>query len=137
MRPGFSFPNGSSDRPPVPFQTWQKSGSCPEGTIPIRRVQREELLSAASLEHFGRDGPQTSPAVNTTSELFVHHNGSKIAIYPVPDHSVIVTPYLLSLSLSLSLYIYIYIYIHSFINLCVWHYDFTNKKCDFKSNCRK
>ncbi|GKV48737.1 hypothetical protein SLEP1_g55536 [Rubroshorea leprosula] len=37
------------------FQTWQRSGTCPEGTIPIRRIRNQDLLrSAASLEPFGR-----------------------------------------------------------------------------------
>ncbi|XP_073225363.1 protein neprosin-like isoform X2 [Cicer arietinum] len=36
------------------FQTWQKSGSCPEGTIPIRRIQKEDLLRVASVDHFGQ-----------------------------------------------------------------------------------
>jgi hypothetical protein len=99
MRPSFAFPAESSDSP-APSQTWQKSGSCPEGTVPIRRVGRQELLSAASLEHFGRDGPPTSSAVNTTtSDRFVYHNGSKYAIFPVADHSVMLFNY----------YIYIYI----------------------------
>jgi len=36
------------------FQTWQRSGSCPKGTIPIRRILREDLLRADSLHTFGR-----------------------------------------------------------------------------------
>ncbi|XP_059454923.1 protein neprosin-like [Corylus avellana] len=95
MRPSFAFPDESSTTKkessgsPAPSQTWQNSGSCPDGTVPIRRVRRQELLSAASLEHFGRDGPPTSSAAvnTTTSDHFVYHNGSKIAIFPVADHS--------------------------------------------------
>ncbi|WVZ20127.1 hypothetical protein V8G54_007449 [Vigna mungo] len=40
------------------FQTWQKSGSCPQGTIPIRRILKEDLLKAASLDSFGQKFPQ-------------------------------------------------------------------------------
>jgi hypothetical protein len=102
MRPSFAFPAESSDSP-APSQTWQKSGSCPEGTVPIRRVGRQELLSAASLEHFGRDGPPTSSAVNTTtSDRFVYHNGSKYAIFPVADHSVMLFNYYIYIFLSIS-----------------------------------
>lgn len=39
-------------------QIWQKSGSCPNGTIPIRRVGKQDLLRANSLENFGRKSPQ-------------------------------------------------------------------------------
>ncbi|KAJ1430342.1 hypothetical protein SESBI_07833 [Sesbania bispinosa] len=36
------------------METWQKSGSCPKGTVPIRRILKEDLLRAASLDRFGR-----------------------------------------------------------------------------------
>ncbi|KAK0572296.1 hypothetical protein LWI29_029344 [Acer saccharum] len=60
MRPSFDLPtekldtrNESSQSKPVIQQTWQKSGSCPEGTVPIRRIRKQDLLRAASLEQFG------------------------------------------------------------------------------------
>jgi len=36
------------------FQTWTKSGSCPEETVPIRRIQKKDLLRAVSLDQFGQ-----------------------------------------------------------------------------------
>ncbi|XP_042484246.1 uncharacterized protein LOC122064583 [Macadamia integrifolia] len=41
-------------------QLWRKSGSCPEGTIPIRRIRKQDLLRADSLEDFGRKYPSFS-----------------------------------------------------------------------------
>ncbi|KAH7657534.1 Neprosin domain-containing protein [Dioscorea alata] len=39
----------------LPFsQVWHRSGSCPDGTIPIRRVLKHHLLNASSLERYGR-----------------------------------------------------------------------------------
>ncbi|KAK1285922.1 hypothetical protein QJS10_CPB20g00472 [Acorus calamus] len=35
-------------------QPWHLNGTCPEGTIPIRRIQKSDLMRAASLENFGR-----------------------------------------------------------------------------------
>lgn len=35
-------------------QIWQKSGSCPKGTIPVRRIQKRELLNAHSIDEYGR-----------------------------------------------------------------------------------
>ncbi|KAL1089045.1 hypothetical protein V6Z11_D08G295300, partial [Gossypium hirsutum] len=59
MKPNFNFKemefnskNGSSKL--TVFQTWQKSGSCPKGTVPIRRIRREDLLRAQSVQQFGR-----------------------------------------------------------------------------------
>ena len=96
MRPSITFATETSstinESYPVLSQTWQKSGSCPKGTIPIRRIRRHELLSANSLEHFGRDGPRTSSsfAVNTTnnkSSHFVDINSTKFL--RKPNYSVI------------------------------------------------
>jgi len=101
MKPIFSFPHESSSRknesssPVALSQTWQKtSGSCPEGTVPIRRIRRKDLLRATSLEHLGRDGPQTSTAANTTfdqSRRIVYFNDSKVQVYLSAGHSVILT----------------------------------------------
>ena len=42
------------------FQVWQRSGSCPNGTIPIRRVREQDLLRANSLDSFGKKFPYGS-----------------------------------------------------------------------------
>ncbi|XP_061357134.1 protein neprosin-like [Gastrolobium bilobum] len=39
------------------FQTWQRSGTCPKGTIPIRRILKEDFLRAASFDRFGMKPP--------------------------------------------------------------------------------
>ncbi|KAK7853110.1 hypothetical protein CFP56_036866, partial [Quercus suber] len=96
MRPSINFPldNSTSTKNEsslsVLSQTWHKSGSCPKGTIPIRRIRRQELLRAASLEHFGREGPQTSSLVNTTNDK---SNPTVINVHSLPNHS---TAYLLT-----------------------------------------
>ncbi|KAI3866176.1 hypothetical protein MKX03_008780 [Papaver bracteatum] len=38
-------------------QSWWKSGSCPMGTIPIRRILRQQLLNGTSPENYGRKNP--------------------------------------------------------------------------------
>ncbi|WOK96888.1 hypothetical protein Cni_G05596 [Canna indica] len=53
MRPGDENETSQATAS-MPFQVWQNSGSCPEGTIPILRVQRHHLLNAPSLEGYGR-----------------------------------------------------------------------------------
>ncbi|KAI4337112.1 hypothetical protein L6164_015565 [Bauhinia variegata] len=60
MRPSFypasqysSAKNDESGKSVI-FQTWQRSGTCPDGTIPIRRIRKEDLLRADSLDQFGR-----------------------------------------------------------------------------------
>lgn len=63
-----------------PFQVWQKSGSCPEGTIPIRRVCEQDLLRTNSLNHFGKKfpyansklGPEISRSVSLNLNINKH-----------------------------------------------------------------
>ncbi|RWW81012.1 hypothetical protein BHE74_00010623 [Ensete ventricosum] len=38
----------------MPAQVWQRSGSCPNGTVPILRVQERHLLNAPSITNYGR-----------------------------------------------------------------------------------
>ncbi|KAL9811541.1 putative neprosin [Arabidopsis thaliana] len=47
--------NGSSEQ--ITSQIWSKSGNCPKGTIPVRRVSREDINRASSPSHFGRKTP--------------------------------------------------------------------------------
>lgn len=35
-------------------QLWHLNGKCPEGTIPIRRTKKEDVLRASSVERFGK-----------------------------------------------------------------------------------
>ncbi|CAE6121528.1 unnamed protein product [Arabidopsis arenosa] len=47
--------NGSSEQ--ITSQVWSKSGNCPMGTIPVRRVSREDISRASSPSQFGRKTP--------------------------------------------------------------------------------
>ncbi|WJZ84812.1 hypothetical protein VitviT2T_004393 [Vitis vinifera] len=38
----------------VTSQLWQKSGSCPKGTIPVLRIQKKDLLKSNSVGEYGR-----------------------------------------------------------------------------------
>ncbi|XP_057440235.1 uncharacterized protein LOC130732141 [Lotus japonicus] len=74
------------------FQTWQKSGSCPKGTVPIRRIRREDLLRFDSLDSFGQK-PRAS-FMNSTKTLSSHFpklNGSKVVIPENHSASYLVT----------------------------------------------
>ncbi|KAM7272511.1 hypothetical protein ACFE04_027174 [Oxalis oulophora] len=45
----------NNDEVPEPFtQLWQLNGTCPQGTIPITRTKKSDLLRADSLETFGK-----------------------------------------------------------------------------------
>ncbi|CAA7025954.1 unnamed protein product [Microthlaspi erraticum] len=60
MKPSVKFstkkttiPNNRTSKA-ITSQIWSKSGTCPVGTIPVRRVSREEISRASSPSHFGK-----------------------------------------------------------------------------------
>ncbi|XP_018482156.1 uncharacterized protein LOC108853209 isoform X1 [Raphanus sativus] len=64
MKPSVEFgktkttiPNNGTSKP-ITSQIWSKSGTCPKGTIPVRRVSREDIIRASSPSHFGRKTPR-------------------------------------------------------------------------------
>ncbi|RZB66388.1 hypothetical protein D0Y65_042146 [Glycine soja] len=72
MKPNF-HPEGhpfgeskvSSNSKPI-TQPWHQNGRCPDGTIPVRRTKKDDMLRASSVQHFGkkkdRSFPQPKPA---------------------------------------------------------------------------
>ncbi|KAK4253606.1 hypothetical protein QN277_010258 [Acacia crassicarpa] len=63
MRPTF-VPKGRNRRlaesKPI-AQMWNYSGSCPKGTVPIRRITKEDILRASSFQQFGKKDNKTIP----------------------------------------------------------------------------
>lgn len=69
------------------FQTWQKSGSCPKETVPIRRIRKEDLLRAVSLNRFGQKPPE--PSVNSATNTKL--NFSNLDYVNLENRSVHIT----------------------------------------------
>ena len=69
----------------VTSQVWQKSGRCPEGTIPVRRIQRRDLLKAHSIEEYGRKKPSFSHRqvgqLNENLDSFVQLQNHSVSLY--------------------------------------------------------
>ncbi|XP_054813491.1 uncharacterized protein LOC129314146 [Prosopis cineraria] len=51
----------SSRSKPSIVQPWHQIGSCPKGTIPIRRTRKEDILRASSIQQFGKKNLKTVP----------------------------------------------------------------------------
>ncbi|KAL7204610.1 hypothetical protein ACSBR2_017648 [Camellia fascicularis] len=49
-------------------QLWHLNGSCPEGTIPIRRTKKKEILGASSIKSFGKKQHGTIPEPTTSTQ---------------------------------------------------------------------
>ncbi|KAM1573050.1 hypothetical protein ACFXTI_043079 [Malus domestica] len=67
-------------------QIWQRSGSCPDGTIPIRRIRRRDLLRATGLEHFGKK-PANSYRSTNDEKGSVIINGTRVELGPQVNRS--------------------------------------------------
>ncbi|KAI4316558.1 hypothetical protein L6164_024531 [Bauhinia variegata] len=70
----------------VTSQVWQKSGRCPQGTIPIRRIRKKQLLKAHSIEDYGRKKPSIfhqTAQLNRDLDSFVRENYSKAMLFAV------------------------------------------------------
>lgn len=65
----------------VTAQTWHRSGSCPKGTIPVRRIQKNNVSKGHSDSNYGRKKP-----------MFFHYNmqlnDSKMLYLLQKNHSV-------------------------------------------------
>ncbi|KAL9226863.1 hypothetical protein vseg_002626 [Gypsophila vaccaria] len=99
MRPSFNLEQdvisdrNKSSSVEMPQQTWQKSGSCPKGTVPIRRVRRSDLLRFGNLERFGKKSVPVASNISNNRQLnpdrtlFVNINNTAITLGPRPNHS--------------------------------------------------
>ncbi|KAG5244200.1 EARLY FLOWERING family protein [Salix suchowensis] len=83
--PSIETPNGEHENSrPVVSQLWKKRGSCPKGTIPIRRIRRRELLRTN-----GRKSPESLDRTNKTAsqDRFMYLNNTRDSIlYPTPEN---------------------------------------------------
>ncbi|KAK2398748.1 tRNA-splicing ligase [Trifolium repens] len=66
-------------------QVWRKSGSCPKGTIPVRRIRKRQLLKAHSIDEYGRKKPsfsnrKDSDKLNQNVDSFVQQQNHSKAI---------------------------------------------------------
>ncbi|KAL7204290.1 hypothetical protein ACSBR2_017373 [Camellia fascicularis] len=52
-------------------QLWHLNGRCPEGTIPIRRTKKKEILKASSIKSFGKKQHGTIPEPTIAHEYAI------------------------------------------------------------------
>jgi len=92
------------------YQLWQKNGSCPIGTIPIRRIREKDLLNFESTGDCGRKGPSFPPQLRkpdyTEDSNFLQVNRSVTSFdclpFPLPlKHIILAVELLHSFSTSL------------------------------------
>lgn len=71
----------------VIYQLWHRKDSCPEGTVPIRRVQKHHLLNAPSIERYGMKNYHeiTKQEINLNGHTFAKgvENYHSVSIYNI------------------------------------------------------
>ena len=62
MRPSFTPESTSTSTYTInktkATQVWNKNGRCPENTVAIRRIMKEDILRSKSIENFGKKTTQ-------------------------------------------------------------------------------
>ncbi|KAG0460932.1 hypothetical protein HPP92_021229 [Vanilla planifolia] len=61
-------------------QLWHQNGRCPEGTIPIRRTKREDVLRSSSVKRFGKKKHRTIPKPRSADPELINESGHQHAI---------------------------------------------------------
>ena len=74
----------SSKSKPI-AQLWHQTGRCPEGTIPIRRTRKDDLLRASSIQQFGRKKQKSIPQPRSAQPQtdLVTQNGHEVQEFPL------------------------------------------------------
>ncbi|KAJ4870694.1 hypothetical protein Rs2_47704 [Raphanus sativus] len=70
-----NIPSDSSPKP-VTSKIWTKSGQCPVGKIPIRRVSREDISRDSSPSSFGRKPPHIYKTLDKTHQHKTNSNST-------------------------------------------------------------
>lgn len=91
MRPNY-HPEGLFRETKMPFlrsrkngpktisQLWHNSGRCPEGTIPIRRTKKEDVLRASSIKSYGKKKLTSVPKPKSADPDLITQSGHQHAI---------------------------------------------------------
>ncbi|XP_061353950.1 protein neprosin-like isoform X1 [Gastrolobium bilobum] len=58
----------SSNSKPI-TQLWHQNGRCPEGSIPIRRTRKDDILRASSIQKFGKKNQRSFPQPRSAKPL--------------------------------------------------------------------
>ncbi|KAI0493096.1 hypothetical protein KFK09_027372 [Dendrobium nobile] len=70
----------SNEKPNSLTQLWHQIGRCPEGTIPIRRTRKEEVIRASSVKRYGRKKHRTIPRPRFADPDLINESGHQHAI---------------------------------------------------------
>ncbi|GAB2222588.1 hypothetical protein Droror1_Dr00016707 [Drosera rotundifolia] len=70
----------TGERPDPNTQLWHSSGRCSEGTIPIRRTRKDDVLRSSSVKRYGRKKHRSIPQPRSADPDLVNESGHQHAI---------------------------------------------------------
>jgi hypothetical protein len=63
-------------------QLWHQNGRCPEGTVPIRRTRKDDLLRASSMRRYGRKRRAAANPMSV-SPTMLNEGGHQVPLFVV------------------------------------------------------
>ncbi|XP_050218736.1 uncharacterized protein LOC126669333 [Mercurialis annua] len=72
--------NGNEERTEPITQLWHLKGTCPEGTIPVRRTKKKDLLRASSVKKYGKKKHFSAPKPRSAEPDLLTQSGHQHAI---------------------------------------------------------
>ena len=61
-------------------QLWHQNGRCPEGTVPIRRTKKDDVLRASSAKRYGRKKHRSIPQPRSADPDLINQSGHQVII---------------------------------------------------------
>lgn len=59
-------------------QLWHQNGVCSEGTIPVRRTKKEDVLRASSVKRYGKKKLRTVPLPRSADPDLINQSGHQV-----------------------------------------------------------
>lgn len=59
-------------------QLWHMNGKCSEGSIPIRRTKKEDVLRASSVKRYGKKKHRSMPKPRSADPDLINQSGHQV-----------------------------------------------------------
>lgn len=61
-------------------QLWHMNGKCDEGSIPIRRTKKEDVLKASSVKRYGKKKHRSIPKPRSADPDLINQSGHQVVV---------------------------------------------------------
>lgn len=71
--------SGPNERTNSITQLWHMNGKCSEGTIPVRRTKKEDVLRASSVKRYGKKKHKSIPKPRSADPDLINQSGHQVS----------------------------------------------------------